>query len=247
MALKINQSFQQKIMEAREVKEVLQLLADEKQREVLMRFFKTGKGEYGEGDQFFGLKAAQVQSVAKEAKELPFAEIEKLLADEVHEVRSCGFLIMVYQYQRAKNEFSRKGIVDFYLKNARRANNWDLVDTTAPKILGEWLLTHDRDILYKLVESDNLWEQRIAIVATWRIIRADEYDDTLRLAEILMKHPHDLIRKAVGWMLREVGKRDREVLIDFLDRYATQLSRTSLRYAIEHFPPELRKEYMTRV
>lgn len=231
-------------MDANDVIAALQVLADEKQQAVLLRFFKTGKGEYGEGDRFMGVRVPQVRAVAKEARELKLTDVERLLADEVHEVRLCGFLILVQQYAKTRCEAVRESIVNCYLRNARRANNWDLVDLSAPKILGEWLLSRNRDVLYRLAASDNLWEQRIAMVATWRIIRADQYEDTLRLAEILMAHPHDLIRKAVGWMLREVGKRDREVLTDFLDRYATRLSRTSLRYAIEHFPPDLRKGYM---
>lgn len=233
-------------MDANDVIAALQVLADEKQQAVLLRFFKTGKGEYGEGDRFMGVRVPQVRAVAKEARALELTEVERLLADEVHEVRLCGFLILVQQYGKTRCEAVRESIVNCYLKNARRANNWDLVDLSAPKILGEWLLLRNRDVLYRLAASDNMWEQRIAMVTTWRIIRADQYEDTLRLAEILMAHPHDLIRKAVGWMLREVGKRDREVLTDFLDRYATRLSRTSLRYAIEHFPPDLRREYMEK-
>lgn len=232
-------------MNASDVKMALQVFADQRQAALLSRFFKTGKGEYGEGDRFMGVRVPQVRAVAKEAYQLPLNEVERLLDDPVHEVRLCGFLILVLKYEKLRDEAARKQIVACYLANARKANNWDLVDLSAPKILGHWLCSHDRAILYQLVESDNLWEQRIAMVATWRIIRQDEYDDTLSLALRLMAHPHDLIRKAVGWMLREVGKRDREVLTDFLDQYATQLSRTSLRYAIEHFSPELRKQYMT--
>lgn len=233
-------------MNASDVKMALQVFADERQAAVLSRFFKTGKGEYGEGDRFMGVRVPQVRAVAKEAYQLPLTEVERLIDDPVHEVRLCGFLILVLKYEKLRDEAARQQIVACYLANARKANNWDLVDLSAPKILGHWLCSHDRAILYQLVESDNLWEQRIAMVATWRIIRQDEYDDTLSLALRLMAHPHDLIRKAVGWMLREVGKRDREVLTGFLDQYATQLSRTSLRYAIEHFSPELRKQYMER-
>ncbi|MEG2181219.1 MAG: DNA alkylation repair protein, partial [Bacteroidales bacterium] len=222
-------------MNASDVKMALQVFADERQAAVLSRFFKTGKGEYGEGDRFMGVRVPQVRAVAKEAYQLPLTEVERLIDDPVHEVRLCGFLILVLKYEKLRDEAARQQIVACYLANARKANNWDLVDLSAPKILGHWLCSHDRAILYQLVESDNLWEQRIAMVATWRIIRQDEYDDTLSLALRLMAHPHDLIRKAVGWMLREVGKRDREVLTGFLDQYATQLSRTSLRYAIEHF------------
>lgn len=233
-------------MVANDVREALALFADEKQKAILMRFFKTGKGEYGEGDQFMGVRVPQTRIVAKESMQMALPEVVSLLNDPVHEVRLCGFLILVFRYAKSKKEEDREEIVNLYLQYAHRANNWDLVDLSAPKILGYWLRDKDRTVLYRLAKSENIWEQRIAMVATWTIIRTDQYDDTLALALILIDHPHDLIRKAVGWMLREVGKRDRGVLIHFLDQYATRLSRTSLRYAIEHFPPDMRLHYMKK-
>lgn len=233
-------------MKASDVKDTLCSLATARQAEILSRFFKTQKGSYGEGDRFLGVRVPQTRMVAKEALDLPMPEIQLLLDDPIHEVRLCGFLILVLQYSKTKGPTDQEKIVRFYLKNTHRANNWDLVDLSAPKILGYWLRDKERDILYKLAASENLWEQRIAMVSNWTLIRAGFFEDTFELAKILMDHPHDLIRKAVGWMLREVGKKDRNELIRFLDQYASSLSRTSLRYAIEHFPPDLRRYYMVR-
>lgn len=229
---------------AKEVRETLTMFADPAKAKILSGFFKTGKGQYGEGDRFLGIRVPDTRSVAKEARSLPLAEISVLLEDPYHEVRLCGFLVLVDKYQKTKLPEEKEALVNFYLAHARKANNWDLVDLSAPKILGDWLRDKERTILYELAQSDSLWEQRIAMVSTWTIIRQDDFDDTLRLAELLMDHPHDLMRKAVGWMLREVGKRDRETLTRFLEAYATRLSRTSLRYAIEHYPPEARKRFM---
>lgn len=229
---------------AKEVRETLTMFADPAKAKILSGFFKTGKGQYGEGDRFLGIRVPDTRSVAKEGRSLPLAEISVLLEDPYHEVRLCGFLVLVDKYQKTKLPEEKEALVNFYLAHARKANNWDLVDLSAPKILGDWLRDKERTILYELAQSDSLWEQRIAMVSTWTIIRQDDFDDTLRLAELLMDHPHDLMRKAVGWMLREVGKRDRETLTRFLEAYATRLSRTSLRYAIEHYPPEARKRFM---
>ena len=233
-------------MKASDVREALYSVADPDKVKILSGFFKTGKGGYGEGDVFIGVKVPQNRAIAKEAIDLPLEEVQKLIDDPIHEARVCGFLILVLRFERArKDPAERERIVAFYLENARKANNWDLVDLSAPKILGEWLKDKDRGLLYRLAESDSLWEQRIAIVSTWSIIRGGDLDDTYALARKLMDHPHDLIRKAVGWMLRETGKKDRDRLIGFLEEYATSLSRTSLRYAIEHFPPDMRLRYMT--
>lgn len=229
---------------AQDLCEALELLSNPNNAQILGRFFKTGKGEYGEGDQFWGVKVPELRKVAKAFIHLPLEEIQLLIEHPVHEVRACGFMILVYQYEKLKKEQDRQVYVDYYLKNARKANNWDLVDNSAPKILGRWLRDKERTVLYQLAESDSLWEQRIAIVATWTIIREDQYEDTFALAVQLIDHPHDLIRKAVGWMLREIGKRDREALTHFLEEYASRLSRTSLRYSIEHYSPDERKRYM---
>lgn len=231
---------------------------DDEQRCALIRFFKTGEGEYGHGDKFIGLKVPQTRMVVKEAcLHVSLAEIDKLIHSEWHEVRLCAFLMLVEEMNSAlprsvdtqEKAMWRKKIAEFYLRNARQANNWDLVDMSCPKILGYWLLhplpdgtMPSRDILDRLAVSDNLWEQRIAIVTTWMLIRHGQYADTLRIADKLLAHPHDLIHKAVGWMLREVGKQDMEVLEGYLEAHYHDMHRTTLRYAIEKMD-ELRRLY----
>ncbi|MDO5570150.1 MAG: DNA alkylation repair protein [Bacteroidales bacterium] len=228
-----------------DVIEALCMFADENKAKILSRFFKTGKGEYGEGDIFLGLKNPEVKMVVKESLGLSFQEIQKLIDSPYHEVRLCGFLILVTLYSKNKKNISKQEeIVDFYLLNSHKANNWDLVDLSAPKILGYWLKDKDRTILYDYAKSENLWQNRIAIVSTWTIIREYDYKDTLALSDILISHPHDLIRKAVGWMLREVGKKDKELLLDYLEENKKRLSRTSLRYAIEKLSDEERQYFM---
>lgn len=242
-------------------------MQDGRQREILSRFFKTGKGEYGEGDRFIGMKVPQTRAVVKEARlDVPMVEIEKLLRSEWHEVRLCGFLLLVEEMKaalpkRARGKDAsgpdlplaarREEITRFYLRHARQANNWDLVDLSCGYILGEWLLHPSadgcmpgRDILDSLAGSDNLWEQRIAIVSTGMLIRHGQYADTLRIAGKLLHHPHDLIHKAVGWMLREVGKRDIETLRRFLSHHHSRMPRTALRYAIERMDAGERKYWM---
>ncbi len=210
----------------------------------LQRFFKTGAGQYAEGDVFLGLIAPLTRSIAKANRHTPLPELQRLMKSEYHEARLCALLIAVEQFKKA-SEAERKRIYDFYLDNARRINNWDLVDVTCPHIVGAYLLDKDRSPLYELSESDCLWEQRIAMVSTVTFIRNHEYADTLALAKKLMSHRHDLIHKAVGWMLREVGKKDRDTLTEFLEEYATRLPRTSLRYAIEHYP-EVQRLYFLK-
>ena len=254
---------QVKDITADEIVDVLLSMGDDAQRDILMRFFKTGKGEYGEGDKFMGVKVPNVRLVIKEAKlKVTQDEIARLLMSEWHEARLAGFFLLVEEMKAAipkgREEATahaerREEIARFYLRYAHRANNWDLVDMSCPKILGKWLLypgadgrLPDRAVLYRLAESSNLWEQRIAMVTCWMLIRADQYDDALRLAEILMPHPHDLIHKAVGWMLREVGKRDICVLEDYLDTHGREMHRTTLRYAIEKMAPDRRQHYLTQ-
>lgn len=235
---------------AEKLQRILTSMGDEEQARQLMRFFKTGEGDYGEGDRFIGLRCPQTRAIVKEARlDVPFSEIEKLLHSPWHEIRFAGFQLLVEEMKAAlprKRQTPTAGgqrrseIALFFLEHARKANNWDLVDMTCPKIIGEWLLYPDADghmpdrhILDTLVASDNLWEQRIGIISTWRLIRAGQIDDTLRLAPQLLNHPHDLIHKAVGWMLREVGKQDMDALTEFLDTYYKIMHRTTLRYAIE--------------
>lgn len=248
---------------ADDIIEALSVWADDEQRKVLMRFFKTGPGEYGEGDRFLGLKVPQTRAVVREARRrVPLDEIAALLACEWHEARLAALLLLVEEMKAAvprrgrpltDGADRRREIVDFFLRHARRANNWDLVDLSCEYILGEYLLypqadgtMPDRTILDSLAHSDNLWEQRIAIVSTFTLIRRGEFGDTLRVAALLLAHPHDLIHKAVGWMLREVGKRDRDVLLDFLERHVQSMPRTTLRYAIEKFSEEERRSWLRR-
>lgn len=211
----------------------------------LSRFFKTGPGQYGEGDRFLGVMVPYSRAIAKANKAMPLEEVQLLLESPWHEARLCALLILVYRFKERKiTEEEREQIYSFYIKNARRCNNWDLVDLSCRDIVGEYLVDKERSILYRLADSENLWEQRIAIVATWAFIRRSDFNDTLALAERLMAHKHDLMHKAVGWMLREVGKKDRETLTIFLEKNATQLPRTTLRYAIEHYPESQRQYFL---
>jgi len=222
-------------------------VANPEKAKFLQGFFKTGKGQYAEGDVFLGIVVPITRNIVKENKALPLSEIQILLDSEYHEARLAGLLFLVQQFKKTKKEDEKKEIFDFYLANARKANNWDLVDVTCKDVIGLYLLDkEDRKVLYRLAESDNLWEQRIAIVSTWMFIRNKQYDDTLSLSEKLLNHKHDLMHKAVGWMLREVGKRNRETLIDFLDKHYRNMPRTALRYAIEHFPVEMKAYYMKK-
>lgn len=211
----------------------------------LSRFFKTAPGQYGEGDLFLGVVVPQTRSIAKENKTASLEELQKLLDSPWHEARLCALLILVLRYKDRKTTQEERGnIYRFYLKNTRRCNNWDLVDLSCRDIVGEYLVDKDRSPLYQLAESENLWEQRIAVVSTWAFIRRSDFTDILTLAEYFITHKHDLMHKAVGWMLREVGKKDRDTLTDFLERFATRLPRTSLRYAIEHYPEDQRQYFL---
>jgi len=216
---------------------------DKKQAEHLSYFFKTGKGQYGEGDVFLGIKVPVQRAVVKNFKDADLKEIQELLNDPIHECRLTGLLILVNRYKTAED---KRKIFDFYLKNAKKVNNWDLVDLTAPNIVGDFLLDKkkERKVLYSLAKSKNIWERRIAILSTFTFLRNADYKDTLKISEMLLCDEHDLIHKAVGWMLREVGKRDKSVETSFLEKYSKTMSRTMLRYAIEKFSPKERKFYM---
>ncbi len=215
----------------------------------LQRFFRTGPGEYGEGDRFLGLTVPVVRSVSKTFSDASFEDVRLMLSSPWHECRLSALLVLVEKFRKSRRSpAARRAIVEFYVRHADSADNWDLVDLSAPKILGEWLVGNpDADLLDGLSRSDSIWRQRIAIVSTWAIIRSGRYEETLRLAERYLGHPHDLIHKATGWMLREVGKRDLAVLKDFLDRHADKMPRTALRYAIEKLPEEERKRYLSVV
>lgn len=232
-------------MTATNIKQQLLSFGNPEKADHAKYFFKTGKGQYGEGDKFIGCTVPETRSVARVNKNLSFSELQKLLDDEMHECRLCALVILIEQFKKADEE-ERKKIVDFYLRNTYHINNWDLVDVSAYNILGEWLKDKDCTILYRLAESDNLWEQRISVVATLAFIRQNNFTHTLRLSERFLAHTHDLMHKACGWMLREVGKRQEKVLIGFLDKYVKEMPRTMLRYAIEKLPPWQRQIYMQK-
>jgi 3-methyladenine DNA glycosylase AlkD len=232
-------------MSAKLLIDELAALANAEQAALLQGFFKTGKGQYAEGDVFLGIKVPRTRAAIKAYGDMPLREIEILLYSGFHEVRLAGFLLLVGQFKKAKSADGCREIYDFYLKHAPQANNWDLVDLSCRDIVGGYLLDKkDRSILDKLAVSSNLWEQRVSIVSTWMLIKHLQFEDTLRISEKLLSHKHDLIHKAVGWMLRELGKKDREVLRCFLEKHSAKMPRTSLRYAIEHFSPEERQTYL---
>lgn len=235
-------------MNAQFILDELLSVADAEQAAFLQGFFKTGKGQYAEGDVFLGIRVPVTRNIVKMNKALPLSEIQILLDSPFHEARLAGLLFLVQQFKKSKQELERKAIFDFYLKNTRRANNWDLVDITCRDIIGRYLLDKkkERDVLYHLAESDNLWEQRTAIVSTWTFIKYRDFDDTLNLAEKLLTHKHDLMHKAVGWMLREIGKKDKGVLIYFLEIHSKNMPRTALRYAIEHFSLQEKAHFMKK-
>jgi len=223
--------------------EALRAQADPVKAAFFPRFFKTGKGEYGEGDTFLGVTVPKQRAIAKNHRLLPLNEIVKLLKSPIHECRLTGLFILTHQFQKGNQE-TQSEIVALYLKHVDFINNWDLVDATAHKIIGPYLENRDRELLYTLAATDHLWSQRIAVIATFHFIRLGQFQDTLQLAEFLMNHPHDLIHKAVGWMLREVAKRDMELVEAFLKAHYDQMPRVMLRYAIERFPKNLRKSYI---
>ena len=208
------------------------------------RYFKTGPGEYGEGDKFLGVTAPDLHRLAREFQSMSLKDVRRLLASGWHEERVLALLILVRQYERG-DAGAKEKIYDAYLRATRHINNWDLVDCSAPQIVGGHLARKGRAPLRRLAKSSSLWERRIAIVATLHLIRLGEFDDTFRIAEMLLRDPHDLIHKATGWMLREAGKRDRRRLELFLDQHAAAMPRTMLRYALEHFPEAARRGYLS--
>ena len=217
------------------------------QVEGLSRFFKTGPGQYGEGDLFLGIKVPVTREVVKKCwQQVSFDDLEECIASEYHEVRLAALLSLVEIFRHAKKEPSLQQLcIDFYLSHTDRINNWDLVDLSCYPLLGVWLLDKDRGLLYDLArDGKTIWEQRIGIVSTMTFIRHGQLDDTFAIADILLHHKHDLIHKAVGWLLREAGKKDKAALVAYLaPRYST-MPRTMLRYAIEKFPEEERKDYL---
>ena len=223
-----------------EIQADLDKQADIEKARVYQRFFKTGKGEYGEGDKFIGLTVPQLRAIAKKYSTLPLSQVKKLLQNKIHEYRLTALLILVDQYQKS-DDSGQKIICDYYLKHIRYVNNWDLVDLSADKIVGSYLLEKGKKILYKLTKSDSVWERRIAIIATFNFIKNNQFKDALKISEVLLNDKHDLIHKAIGWMLREIGKRDQKVLESFLQKHRQIMPRTMLRYAIEKFSVKKRK------
>lgn len=223
--------------------------ADPSQVEGLSRFFKTGPGEYGEGDKFLGIKVPVTRMVVKECwKEVGFPELEECLMSEYHEVRLAGLVALVEIFSHSKRDaVTRDKCVDFYLSHTDKINNWDLVDLSCYPLLGVWLLDKDRSLLYDLArKGKTIWENRIGIVSTMTFIRHGQLEDTFAIADILLNHPHDLIHKAVGWLLREAGKKDKNALVEYLEPRFRSMPRTMLRYSIEKFPEEERKRYLVR-
>jgi 3-methyladenine DNA glycosylase AlkD len=227
----------------KELEEELKKYTKEERGKLLQRFFKTGPGQYGEGDVFLGLTMGEQRLVSKKFKDLEIKDVQQLLNSEIHEKRMISLLILIAKYKKASEE-GKKEIFDFYIKNAKKVNNWDLVDVTSHKIVGDFLVDKDRTILYEFARSDNLWEKRISIISTFAFIRNNDFSDSLKIAEILLHDKHDLIHKAVGWMLREIGKKDQSVLESFLKKHYKDMPRTMLRYSIERFEESKRKKYL---
>jgi len=231
-------------MTAEDVQKELNAIANPEKEKLLQRYFKTGAGGYAEGDKFLGVMVPLQRNIAKKYRDLNLDEIKKLLSSKIHEYRFTALKILVLRYGKALEKDKAK-IVAFYLKNKKNINNWDLVDTSAPYILGNWLINNDRSVLYELVKSKNVWDKRIAVVSTAFFIRNNDFKDTLRLAKILLIDKHDLIHKATGWMLREVGKRSEITLEKFLGENCQVMPRTMLRYAIERLPKQKQKYYLS--
>jgi 3-methyladenine DNA glycosylase AlkD len=219
--------------------------ADSQKAKKLASFFKTGKGQYGEGDVFLGIAVPKQRKIARKYVDLSFDNIQKLLRSEIHEHRLTALIILVSKFEKA-DDIDKERIFHFYLENIEYVNNWDLVDLSAPKIVGDYLFDKDRSILFRLAKSSNLWKRRIAILSTFYFIKNDDFKDSLTISELLLEDEHDLIHKAVGWMLREIGKRDQELLENFIDKHCLHMPRTMLRYAIEKFDESKRKFYLNR-
>lgn len=227
------------------LKKELNKLKNPEEAKILSRFFKTGKGEYGEGDIFLGVKVPILRQISKKYQSLSLVKIGDLLESKIHEHRMCALIILTEKYQKSSLE-EKTDIFNFYLKNTRNINNWDLVDLSAPKIIGDFLLKRKREILYDLAKSEMLWERRISIISTFAFIRNNDFEDTIKISTLLLKDKEDLIHKAVGWMLREIGKRDENILEEFLEKNYKIMPRIMLRYSIEKFSPRKRKYFLKK-
>ncbi len=230
-------------MKLKNLRKVIRDNVNEKHAKTMQWFFKTGKGEYGEGDKFVGIKVPVQRQIAKKFLDLENEDLKILLNSKIHEERLIALLILVDKYQKT-NDKEKEKVYKFYLRNSKKINNWDLVDLSAPKIMGEHLLKNDKQILFKFARSKNLWERRIAIISTYTFIKNKQFKITFQISDILLNDDHDLIHKAVGWMLREVGKIDLELLEKFLKARYKKMPRTMLRYSIEKFPEKKRKKYL---
>jgi 3-methyladenine DNA glycosylase AlkD len=230
-------------MKAADIRKELKSMADPDKAAIMQRFFKIGPGQYGEGDIFIGVIVPQSRRVAKKFCQLPLGELRTLLYSHIHEERLVALLILAWSYSVSSSREKEEEIVKFYLDNIKQVNNWDLVDLSAPNILGAHLVDRDRRLLYRLATSENVWERRIAIVATHHFIRNGDFSDTLKIAEMLLQDKHDLIHKAAGWMLREVGKRDAAAQEAFLEKHWSVMPRMMLRFAIERLPESKRRRY----
>lgn len=231
------------MLNLKSLKKELKSKASSEKAKILKRFFKTGPGEYGEGDIFLGLKVGDSREIAKKYQNLSLKETEKLLHSKIHEERVVALLILIHKFQTDNKRLEEK-VFKFYLKNTKYINNWDLVDLSAHKIIGEYLRDKSKAILYKLAKSKNIWERRIAIMSTFQFIKNNEFKETLKISKLLLKDEHDLIHKAVGWGLREVGKKSLVVEEKFLKTHYKKMPRTMLRYAIERFPEKRRQAYL---
>ena len=228
-----------------QIKRDLSKLSDPNRAKKLTGFFKTGKGQYGEGDLFLGIPVPEQRKVANKYNDLSLNDLQELLNSKIHEHRFTALVILISKYREAEKA-GKEEIYSFYLKNTENINNWDLVDLSAPRIVGDYLVNKERSILYKLAKSNSLWERRISILSTFIFIVKNDFEDALNISELLLHDKHDLIHKAVGWALREIGKRDQNVEERFLTKYCLQMPRTMLRYAIEKFDEKKRKFYLTQ-
>lgn len=232
------------IYKLQDLEQEIEELKNPQKAKNLQRFFKTGEGQYGKGDIFLGIMVPQSRKIAKKYSCLDLRDLKKLIESKYHEKRLIALFILINKYNTTNH---KRIIFHFYIKNMKNINNWDLVDLSAPNIVGLHLLDKDREILYELAKSKNIWEKRIAILATFQFIKNMQFDDSLKIAQILLKDKHDLIHKAVGWMLREIGKRSLKKEVEFLDKYYEEMPRTMLRYAIEKFTPADRKSYLNGI
>lgn len=229
----------------KQLQKEMQALSSPRKAKDLAWFFKTGKGDYGEGDVFLGIMVPEQRKVAAKYREFSLSEIQELLNSKIHEHRLTALFILTTQFKKA-DEKGKEAIVKLYLANTKNINNWDLVDLSAPRILGEYLIDKDRKILYKMASSSLLWDRRIAVLSTFAFIAKNDFRDSLKIAELLLKDRHDLMHKAVGWMLREIGKRNQKAEEDFLKKHYKIMPRTMLRYSIEKFDDKKREFYMKR-